>query len=106
MKKMLLVVISLMAALVFGLSCDGSGSTSLNNAKTLTGTAKDPNGDAVSGVTIYIPGTTSTSVSPKTSRARFLKLTATDGTTCDDPAETACASTCSTATGAFSLNTS
>lgn len=90
-------------------SSGGSGTTSagLNNAQTVSGTISAPNGDVISGATIYIPsGSASVIPGEKVVRTKFYKLTAGDGSTCDDPEVTTCASTCSSADGTFSMDSS
>lgn len=84
-------------------ACGGSSATSgLGSANQLTGTVFAPSGtSAVAGATVYIPSTSS-SVSVALS-VKAVTDTADDGTTCDDPPEAACASTCSQADGTFSL---
>lgn len=82
----------------------GGGTTGLGSANKITGTVFAPSGtSAVAGATVYIP-----SASSSISAAQSVKAvsdTADDGTTCDDPPEAACASTCSQADGTFSLAT-
>ena len=83
-------------------SCGGGSSSSgLGSASQLTGTVFAPSGtSAIAGATVYVPSS-STNIAVKT-----VTDTADDGTSCDDPPETACASTCSQADGTFTLSVS
>lgn len=101
---------SLVLLAMTAISCGGGSSSSttssgLNDADSLTGTVYAPNGiDPVAGATVYVPQSGSASL-VKISKS-IGKLAASDGTTCDEPTESACAKTCTLASGAFSLDTS
>ncbi|MFH1017423.1 MAG: hypothetical protein V1798_04465 [Pseudomonadota bacterium] len=91
------------------LSCGGSGGgAGLNSAQHVTGTVYAANGtDPVAGATVYIPNSSSSKISlVRHARTRVRALTSEDNTTCDDPAEASCGSTCSGANGTFTMDTS
>jgi hypothetical protein len=109
MKKISLYL--LLAALFVGLAACGSGGggggggAGLNGATSMTGTMYSQNGDPMPGVTVSIPTASAAMVLGKATRTKVLAITGADGTPCNDPSQTACASTCSGANGSFTLDT-
>lgn len=84
---------------------DGPTGTGLGGAQTVTGIVLAPNGDPIPGATVSVPTSAVSSLS-KANRAHLFKLAAGDGTECSDPTEESCASTCSGASGLFTLDVS
>lgn len=103
-RLMSCVVIGLFCAAVYAAGCGGSGTASsggIGDATNITGTVYAPSGlTGVAGASVYVPGGVSGNVS------KAVTDPADDGTTCDDPPETACASTCTQANGTFTLDVS
>jgi len=123
MRRMIISRISALFALSLILtlsSCGGSGSdtakasedasaaSGLGSAKTITGTVYSMSGDPISGVTIYLPGSTASTKSGKATRSFEKAISAADGMSCEDPLsiDNPLTSTCSGTNGTFTLDTS
>ncbi|OGQ07307.1 MAG: hypothetical protein A3G32_04860 [Deltaproteobacteria bacterium RIFCSPLOWO2_12_FULL_40_28] len=89
------------------ISCGGSDSSSSSGtAGRISGTVTSPNGDPVSGATVWIPSTSSTATKVLQVNSKVKGLTDGDGESCSDPSSTASDSDCSSATGAFTVECS
>lgn len=84
---------------------DSTNALGLNNAKTITGTTLSGGGDPIPGATIFVPTVTVKGFS-KVTRTTLKNVTSSDGTSCDDPQTTSCASTCTGTNGTFTLDVS
>ena len=86
----------------------GGSTSGLNGAQAVTGRVTLANGDPFPEATVYIPGATVNPATSKASRPIEGIITAPDGTTCADPptGDQPLASTCSSADGTFTIDTS
>lgn len=113
LKYLLIFIMSASIAVTLPACSSSSGGDDdddggLGDATTVTGIALLPNGDPVSGATVYIPGA-ATSLTLTKSKTIAKSATATcDGAEieCADPAETSCGSTCSCSDGSFEVGAS
>lgn len=83
--------------------------TGLNGAQEVTGQVKTESGTNISGATVYIPGTTEMVTSCEAATRTYTqRLSATDGTTCEDaPAlDQPMTAVCTAADGSFIIDTS
>ncbi|MGD9210594.1 MAG: hypothetical protein PVI90_07450 [Desulfobacteraceae bacterium] len=79
----------------------------LNNATNIAGTVYSANGDPMAGVTIYIPKADVSIQAVQPTRTYTQSLTASDGTTCEDPPspDNSLTATCTGADGTFDMDT-
>lgn len=110
MKRMSFVAVLSLFALSLAAcgSSSGSSSTGLNSATSVTGTCRSASGDPMPGTTVYLPGVAVAAQVAKATRSFDKAVTASDGTTCEDPAsaDQSLASACSAQDGSFTINTS